>query len=230
MKYVYWSNDLKWADMVLIATGRQLAYKGSGRNFPVKGVTLLGGACSVSKVAFVSDEDNLGSSSTAAHEISHALGAAEDGEGANANCPLSDRHIMTPLHPNSKLTYSRCSLASINAFLRKPEAICLFGRSRSALDENPLLMQQRREACQSCLSQCQYIESIATKKPCYFRCTISNKNKEGAKIEYYQYDRDGTPCSNTDPYKEAYHEEQYVHTRWCSYRQRPEKKTLKRYS
>ncbi|XP_054921085.1 uncharacterized protein [Dermacentor andersoni] len=138
------------------------------------------------------------------------LGAAHDGEGASANCPATDRHLMTPFHQLRKPTFSLCSLASINAFLKTPEAICLFGqantgksRVRPVLDENPQLLQQRREACQSCLSECQHIESIKTKRPCYFRCTISNRNKKGAPIEYYRYDQDGTPCSIDDPFKKC---------------------------
>ncbi|XP_075531284.1 venom metalloproteinase antarease-like TserMP_B [Dermacentor variabilis] len=203
MNYVMQNNNLKWADLVVILTGRALVYKHTNGNFNPRGATWVGAACSFFKVAFVSDTGSDGVPWTSAHEISHALGASHDGEGASANCPARYRHLMTAFHARRKSTYSGCSLASINRFLKKPEAICLFGQSRSALDENPQLKQQRSEACQGCLSECQYIESIATKKPCYFRCTISNRNKKGAKIDYYQYDKDGTPCSNDDPFKKC---------------------------
>ncbi|XP_075529931.1 venom metalloproteinase antarease-like TfasMP_A [Dermacentor variabilis] len=116
----------------------------------------------------VSDSgDSYRAALTAAHEIAHALGSAHDGEGASKGCPASERHLMNPYNTERTATYSRCSLRAINKFLKKPQAICLFGHVdfnfpelTTRLENNPQLRYQRIQACEKRMSKGQEISSI----------------------------------------------------------------------
>ncbi|XP_072141228.1 venom metalloproteinase antarease-like TpachMP_B [Dermacentor andersoni] len=209
VSYVRQQRIMWPADLVVLFTGRNMTRPGPKKK-PVstKGMTWRNATCGKTKVAIVSDSgDMYRSSLSTAHEISHALGSAHDGQEASSGCPESGRHLMNPYFEERGETYSSCSKASINAFLNTPQAICLFGEADikqpqfgTRLENNPQLWNLRSEACQKHMSDGQSISRIETKRPCYFLCSVSYNETKSVGVGYYLHDRDHTPCNNENPF------------------------------
>ncbi|XP_037525763.2 metalloprotease mig-17-like [Rhipicephalus sanguineus] len=105
------------ADFLLWLTGRGLARVSEDHS--IEGMTTRGQVCGPGKAAIISArEDGFNVSLTAAHEISHALGAYHDGAGSSKSCPPTDNYLMHPHAGGVGPTYSSCALQSINIFLK----------------------------------------------------------------------------------------------------------------
>ncbi|XP_075531426.1 uncharacterized protein LOC142564339 [Dermacentor variabilis] len=79
-------HKIMWpADLVVLFTGRNMTRPGPKKKpASAKGMTWRNATCGRAKVAIVSDSgDSYRSSLTTAHEISHALGSAHDGQEAS---------------------------------------------------------------------------------------------------------------------------------------------------
>ncbi|KAL3204014.1 hypothetical protein MRX96_041427 [Rhipicephalus microplus] len=93
----------------------------------IEGTTTTKQVCGRGKAAIISDRGTgVNISLTAAHEISHALGANHDGEGSSQSCPPIENRLMFPHAGGIGPNYSPCSLQEINIFLNSPKATCLF--------------------------------------------------------------------------------------------------------
>ncbi|XP_052249846.1 A disintegrin and metalloproteinase with thrombospondin motifs 7-like [Dreissena polymorpha] len=73
--------------------------EGSTRSYAVLGISNMNGVCTDNRVSINEDEDYYTTTSVAAHELGHNLGAHHDGEKDDATasaCPPADKFIMVP--------------------------------------------------------------------------------------------------------------------------------------
>ncbi|XP_037525419.2 venom metalloproteinase antarease TserMP_A [Rhipicephalus sanguineus] len=126
------------ADVVVLLTSDPfgtLLPGGAVRYGPI-GSAAAGGACTSYRAAVITEQPmTLTGVLTVAHEVTHLLGSAHDGQAAPSylkrspgaqSCPNDAKHIMsTYRESNIVATFSQCSLAQVMAFLRESWAQCL---------------------------------------------------------------------------------------------------------
>ena len=146
-------SNLPVYDMVIGITGLDMARRmksGSTTwNYATAGYSYIGGACTrnsllkkISSVALVEDSGAYSGVIVTAHEIGHLLGASHDGDVAprylggtgGRDCPWEDGYIMSDMRRTARgLHWSKCSLKSMQQFLKSSRASCLNNHPRYLL-------------------------------------------------------------------------------------------------
>ncbi|XP_075165715.1 ADAMTS metallopeptidase stall [Haematobia irritans] len=164
---VYLSNFCKWQtrwntardlklhyDHAVILTGLDLYVvdKNGKLISQVVGLAPVAGMCIETSSCTINEGKHFESVFVVAHEIGHNLGMRHD-SSENGCEPTS--HIMSPTLGSGKITWSKCSRESLNVFLEKPQAKCLFNRAEfnQNLDHSAegILPGERFDANQQCM-------------------------------------------------------------------------------
>ncbi|XP_049511746.1 uncharacterized protein LOC125940106 [Dermacentor silvarum] len=99
---------------------------------------------------------------------------------------------------NTMLTYSPCTVATVNAFLRKPNARCLFTDEYVQYPTNDTeLEKQRTDKCKRYLPRNEAILGVEPFGLCAFICV------SGPKSSFRLLEPNGTPCDKTDSSKKC---------------------------
>ncbi|XP_073811990.1 ADAMTS metallopeptidase stall [Musca autumnalis] len=164
---IYLSNFCKWQtrwnsakdqklhyDHAVILTGLDLYVvdkKGKLIN-QVVGLAPVAGMCIETSSCTINEGKHFESVFVVAHEIGHNLGMRHD--SIDNGCEPTS-HIMSPTLGSGKITWSKCSRDSLNLFLEKPQAKCLFNRAEfnHNLDHSAegILPGERFDANQQCM-------------------------------------------------------------------------------
>ncbi|XP_059225123.1 uncharacterized protein LOC106087759 [Stomoxys calcitrans] len=164
---VYLSNFCKWQtrwntakdlklhyDHAVILTGLDLYVvdKNGKMISQVVGLAPVAGMCIETSSCTINEGKHFESVFVVAHEIGHNLGMRHDSI-ENGCEPTS--HIMSPTLGSGKITWSKCSRDSLNVFLDKSQAKCLFNRAEfnQNLDHSAegMLPGERFDANQQCM-------------------------------------------------------------------------------
>ncbi|XP_005176563.1 uncharacterized protein LOC101893463 [Musca domestica] len=164
---IYLSNFCKWQtrwnsakdpklhyDHAVILTGLDLYVvdkKGKLIN-QVVGLAPVAGMCIDTSSCTINEGKHFESVFVVAHEIGHNLGMRHD--SIDNGCEPTS-HIMSPTLGSGKITWSKCSRDSLNLFLEKSQAKCLFNRAEfnHNLDHSAegILPGERFDANQQCM-------------------------------------------------------------------------------
>ncbi|XP_061401115.1 A disintegrin and metalloproteinase with thrombospondin motifs 8-like [Musca vetustissima] len=164
---IYLSNFCKWQtrwnsakdpklhyDHAVILTGLDLYVvdkKGKLIN-QVVGLAPVAGMCIETSSCTINEGKHFESVFVVAHEIGHNLGMRHD--SIDNGCEPTS-HIMSPTLGSGKITWSKCSRDSLNLFLEKSQAKCLFNRAEfnHNLDHSAegILPGERFDANQQCM-------------------------------------------------------------------------------
>ncbi|XP_075530539.1 venom metalloproteinase antarease-like TserMP_B isoform X2 [Dermacentor variabilis] len=183
------------SDLVMILTGRVARRKDKDGTRPtVHGSAAVSAACSPYKVLIVSDRsDSRIRYLTIAHEIAHALGAVHDGQPKAASCTETHYIMNTEFTKNTMLTYSPCTITAINAFLRSPNARCLFtDKYVQYPTDDPELVKQRTEKCSKFLPASETLLGVEPFGRCAFICVVEPTSS------FRLLEKNGKPCDKAD--------------------------------
>ncbi|CDW57118.1 Reprolysin domain containing protein [Trichuris trichiura] len=110
-KNVPYDNDPRHWDHAILFTGHDIYSNGLKA---VAGFAPVGGMCNPFKSCTINEGVDFGCVFVIAHEMGHSLGMMHDGDnGCNAQCC-----IMSPFVGDGKTSWSPCSVAEMNKFLR----------------------------------------------------------------------------------------------------------------
>ncbi|XP_077492559.1 venom metalloproteinase BumaMPs1-like [Amblyomma americanum] len=212
-KYFDKDNYMKNADIVLMATGREMIKLiPGGKSSTLAGIAYLGKACRPGRVSIAEDRPGTFSGiNTATHEIGHLLGAHHDGDKKAENCSTKDGYMMSKYTKGEReLTFSECSKRMIADFVTWPYSRCLKRRATCGALAMPnkavMLAGDVMEGAAYCrlyhpsFKNVTYIKEESDLSQCRFRCLLGPENGKKAK-NVTAFAMDGTPCSKSDPKK-----------------------------
>lgn len=147
-------KDVLHFDHALILTGLDLyvVSKNGKISSQVVGLAPVSGMCTQVSSCTINEGKHFESVFVVAHEIGHNLGMRHD--TLDNGCDPSS-FIMSPTLGSGKITWSSCSKQYLDAFLRTPQATCLFdrGQFRNNLDHSAegIFPGERFDADQQCM-------------------------------------------------------------------------------
>jgi hypothetical protein len=147
-------KDVLHFDHALILTGLDLyvVSKNGKVSSQVVGLAPVSGMCTAVSSCTINEGKHFESVFVVAHEIGHNVGMRHD--NLDNGCDPSS-FIMSPTLGSGKTTWSQCSKKYLDAFLRTPQAMCLFDRGHfgSNLDHSAegILPGERFDSDQQCM-------------------------------------------------------------------------------
>lgn len=147
-------KDVLHFDHAVILTGLDLyvVAKNGKVSSQVVGLAPVSGMCTQISSCTINEGKHFESVFVVAHEIGHNLGMRHD--TMENSCDPSS-YIMSPTLGSGKITWSSCSKQYLDAFLRTPQANCLFDRGHfgNNLDHTAegMLPGERFDSDQQCM-------------------------------------------------------------------------------
>lgn len=147
-------KDVLHFDHALILTGLDLyvVSKNGKVSSQVVGLAPVSGMCTAISSCTINEGKHFESVFVVAHEIGHNVGMRHD--NLDNGCDPSS-YIMSPTLGSGKITWSQCSRKYLDAFLKSPQAMCLFDRGHfgNNLDHSAegMLPGERFDSDQQCM-------------------------------------------------------------------------------